>query len=562
MTETVSTPAALPPRRPRGGTSMGAHRTAYAAGDRSSSNIAFWRPALKSVDAEVLHDGPTIRARARDLVRNNPYAAHAVRISRIAVVGAKLRLALRPDWRYLGLDHKSAMDWAREVERVWDQYSHGPNMWFDAGRRMSFTDLFNLIHDEDFVAGEALTVAEWDEARPWSTCFQVVDIDRLSNPHGAPESEVMKGGVELDRLGAPVGYHIRNAHPGEHATLLRPMATATWTRVPRETEWRRMIAVHSYQHVRAGQTRGVSEFASAIVALKMGHEYQEMELATATAQASFAAVLTSTANLKEALAMVDDTVDPQTGELVSAAAAALEESIDYYNGLDLRFNGVKVPKLAQGDKLELVGSKHPTSGYPEFVRNQIHAVAAGLGVDPIALTQDYSKATYSANKMSYAHNGRAAETRRARLIRMVAMPMFTAWLEEAVAKGAIDLPKGLDASQFYAARDALARGTFITASRAILEPLKERQGQQLGRSIGVETLESICGEEGESWEDNLEQIARENQLANELGIFLPGQPLPLPAAAGGSDDEDDGEDKPDDAEDGDDEAEPKDKETD
>jgi capsid protein len=298
----------------------------------------------------------------------------------------------------------------------------------------------------------------------------VIDVDRLSNPHGMPETDVLKGGVELDRLGAPLAYHVRNTHPGDHTISMRnPSQSLTWTRVPRETPWRRMVMSHSYQRVRAGQTRGVSEFASAIVALKMGHEYHEM---------------------------------------------------------DLRFNGAKIPKLAPGDKLDIVGSKHPTSGYQAFVRSQIHGVAAGLGVDPIALSQDYSSANYASNKMSFAHNGRAAETRRARLVRMIAMPMFASWLEEAISKAYVAMPKGLTPDQFYAARDALVRGSFITSSRALIEPMKERQAQQLGRTIGVETLESICGEEGESWEDNLEQIARENALATELGLTLPGM-LPM-----------------------------------
>ncbi|MGE3064123.1 MAG: phage portal protein [Hyphomicrobiaceae bacterium] len=550
MTDLVPRPSVLARGRPIAGARLSAPglRTAYAGADTSrASNIAFWRPPLRSVDAEVLRDAPTIRARARDLVRNNPYAAHAVRISRIACVGAHLRLALRPDWRFLGLDHVDAVAWARETERAWDQYAHGPSFWLDAGRGLSFTDMMNLIHDEDFVSGETLVAVEWDETRPWSTCFQVIDIDRLSNPDGAPETDALKGGVEMDRLGAPIAYHVRNAHPADRTVSVRnPSATFTWTRVPRETAWRRPVMMHSLQRVRAGQTRGVSEFAASIVALRMGHEYQEMELATATAQASIAAVLTTAANLGEALSMVGDgeTVDPETGEIITSAARALEESIEYYNELDMRFNGAKIPKLAPGDKLDIVGSKHPTSGYTEFVRNQINAVAAGLGVDPIALSQDYSKANYASNKMSFAHNGRAAETRRARLVRMVGMPMFAAWLEEAIAKGAVAMPKGLRPDQFYAARDALCRGTFITASRALLDPQKERAAQFQGRVIGVETLEQICGEEGESWEDNLEQIARENAVATELGINLPGMlPMLPPDVADTADPKDDETDR-------------------
>ncbi len=506
---------------------MSALRTSYAAAEQRTSNIAFWRPTLRSIDGEILRDAPTIRARARDLERNNPYAQHAIRISRIAVVGAKLRLVLRPDFRFLGLDHKTATNWAREFERIWEQYSHGTSFWIDAGRRMTFTDMFNLIHDQDFRDGEALVASEWDSARPWASCYQPIDVDRLSNPQGQPETDRLKGGVELGPLGEPLAYHIRNAHPAEHGLVMNPMAMATWSRVPRETAWHRPVMMHSYQHVRPGQTRGVSEFSAAIVSLKMGHEYQEMELATATAQASFAAVLTSAANVDEARTMVDDKIDPASGEIISAAQQNLAETIDYYNELDLRFNGVKVPKLAIGDKLDLVGSKHPTQGYAEFVRNQLYGVAAGLGVDPIALTQDYSKANYASNKMSFAHNGRAAETRRARLIRTVGMQIVMGFAEEAILRGAIDMPKGLTPEQFYLARDFLIKGTFITASRALIEPLKERQAQQLGRTLGVETMESICAEEGESWEDNLEQIARENAVASDLGLFLPGMAPPM-----------------------------------
>lgn len=510
---------------------MSAVRTSYAAADARASNIAFWRPTLKSVDGEILRDAPTIRARARDLERNNPYAQHAIRISRIAVVGAKLRLVLRPDWRFLGLDHKTATAWAREFERLWEQYSHGTSFWVDAGRRMTFTDMFNLIHDQDFRDGEALVAAEWAPERPWASCYQPIDVDRLSNPVGIPETDRVKGGVELGRFGDPLAYYIRNAHPGDHMLLSDPARSVTWSRVTRETDWQRPVMMHSFQHVRPGQTRGVSEFSAAIVALKMGHEYQEMELATATAQASFAAVLTSAANVDQARAMLDDTVDPETGEVVTAAQMALAETVDYYDQLDLRFNGVKVPKLALGDKLDLVGSKHPTSGYADFVRNQLYGVAAGLGVDPIALTQDYSKANYASNKMSFAHNGRAAETRRARLIRTVGMQIVMGFAEEAIMRGAIDMPKGLTTDQFYIARDFLIRGTFITASRALIEPLKERQAQQLGRQLGVETMESICAEEGESWEDNFEQIARENEVAAELGLFLPGMAPPMMGGA-------------------------------
>jgi capsid protein len=110
------------------------------------------------------------------------------------------------------------------------------------------------------------------------------------------------------------------------------------------------------------------------------------------------------------------------------------------------------------------------------------------------------------------------------------MLMVGAWLEEAVAIGAVEMPPGLTPDQFYLARDALVKGTFVTASSAMIEPARERQAQQMGLAMGVETLDSICAEEGEAWEDNLEQIAREKLYAADLGLSLPGiMPLIDPA---------------------------------
>jgi lambda family phage portal protein len=505
---------------------------AYEGASTRNASFGTWQPALRSVDAEVFRDSATVRSRARDLVRNNPTARQAVRISRQGTIGAHLRLVLRPGYKYLGITHEDSVLWARTVERVWEQYAHGPSCWLDAGRRFSFSELMGLVHDADFVDGECLTVAEWrDDGAPWQTCFQVIDVDRLGNPNGMPDTVYRKGGVELDKFGAPLGYHIRQAHPGDIALLgARPWV---WDFVPRETPWFRPIVMHSFDPLRAGQTRGMSEFASVIHALKLGKEYAEQELANATVRAGFVAVLTSALNYEKAAEIFGANLDPSadgSDPLTDMALHQLEQTAAYYNELNLQVNGQKIPKLSPGDDLKFLGNNTPGNGYADFIRSQILNVAAGLGVDPTALSQNYREAgSYSSAKQSWAINGRGHETRRARLNRMVATPMFAAWLEEAVMKGRVPMPKGLTIGDFYEARDALCNCAWITAGKPIIEPLRERQAQQLGMLLGTETLESICSEEGESWEENLEQRARENLVATELGLTLPGM-IPLQAA--------------------------------
>lgn len=531
----------------------GGPSTSYAGAAVDSPNIGFYRPRLRSVDAEIIRESPTLRARARDLVRNNPTAAQAVRISQQTTIGERFRLALAPDWRFLGVTHEQSVDWSRVVQRTWERYAHSIGFWCDAGRRMNFTELMQLVHDSDLVDGEFLIGTEWDQSRPWGTCFQLIDVDRLSNPYYRPDTVALKGGVELDRLGVPIGYHVRHSHPGDIALLgAQPWR---WELIPRETENYRPVVLHGFRAVRAGQTRGVSEFSSVISALKMGGEYAEYELANAVVQAQYAMTIESAVDLKAAAEIVEATgwqpVDDQ-GNPIPDANPQLEmqlqaaQQLAAFYGVDgPRVNGIKAAKLAPGDKLSMTGSNHPNSGFDKFDTAMQRKVAQGLGVDPIGLTQNYAEGTsYSSSKSSAFNNGRTAGTRRGRLTRQSGMPMFAAWLEEAVLREFVPMPPGLIPTDFYAAREALCQGMFITAGKPLIEPLKERQAQNLGRQLGVETLASICSEEGLDWEENLEQIARENMVAGELGVVLGGMLPPMEEEPPADDPETKSDDKP------------------
>lgn len=529
--------SALPPKLIAGLMAAVANRSAYQGASTQNANFGTWQPRLASADAEILHDAPTIRARARDLVRNNPTARQAVRVSRQGTIGAHFRLVLRPDYEFLGLEHDDVVPWARMAERVWEQYAHGTGCWLDAGRRFSFTELMALAHDSDFVDGECLVAAEWrDDGTPWQTCFQVVDVDRLSNPYGWPDSIALRGGVALDRFGAPTGYHIRQAHPGDIGIVgMRPWI---WEMVPRETPWFRPIVMHSFDPVRAGQSRGVSEFASVIQALKMGKEYAEAELANAVVRAGFVAVLTSAMNFEKAAealgqggwdpSAVDEHGNAIADPLTALAFANLEQTAAYYNELNLTVNGQKIPKLSPGDDLKFLGENTPGSGYAAYVRSQILNVAAGLGVDPVGISQDFSNVNYSSAKMAWSVNGGHAESRRARLVRMLAMPIVGAWMEEAVQSGRLPMPKGFAPDDFYVVRDALVRGTFLCAGKPTLDPLKEAQANQIALGYGGKTLEELCAEDGTTVEERLTQIARENHQRERLGLMPVGALPPAP----------------------------------
>lgn len=503
-----------------------APRHSYSAADYGSGNIN-WSPSLKSADGDIMWDAPRVRARARDLERNHPYAHQAVYISRLGVIGRKLRYSCRPDWRFLGIDQEAAIKWAQMFERVWENYAHGKEFYIDAGRRMDFTRLMALVHDRDFVDGECVITSEWDENRPTRTCFQAVDVDRLSNPNGQPESVFLKGGVLLDRLSAAQGYFIRDGHPADIGIVGN--RNWTWSFVRRETDWGRPICMHSFDQHRAGQTRGISAYAPVINAMKQSAEYVEATLQSAILANSYAAVLTSTQNYKDALAAIGEmTAGDDAPSVLALAEENLEAAITHHEAIKLRFNGSKIPLLWPGEELKIIQPSNGANKLGEFQSHSTKSFAAGTGTDSVAMSQDYSQVNYSSGKLQAAQVYRGYEMRRDRLIGQNAMPMVASFLEEKVHSGAIPLPKGLHIADFYAMQGALINGVFLTQGAPIMDEMKTRQAQNMGFSSGIDNLRDAAGEEGKDWLELLDEQARENFERTQRGLAPVGAMPPPP----------------------------------
>ncbi len=499
----------------RAAMSMGM-RNSYTGASQVNSNLALWRPPLKSADADIRFDADKVRARARDLRRNHPYAAQAVRASRLGVIGKKLRYSCRPDFRFLGIDQDEAMRWAQEFERIWDSYAHSLDFSVDAGRRLNFTQKMALAHDSLFVDGEVFEAAEWNDQRKWKTCFQSIDIDRLSNPNGRAESLYLKNGIELDRFSAPIAYHVRDGHPSDTGYI--NIKSLNWTKIARETAWGRPIGMHFFEIERAGQTRGISAFAPVISSMKMGAEYTETALQQSILQASYAAVLTSQQNYKDALEIIDGMGPDEATSVTDLAEENLEAAMEHHERISLRFNGASIPVLWPGEDLKMLSPGQGATSLGEFQAQSTKSYAAGTGTDPIQVSQDYSQVNYSSAKMAAATSYRHYEARRELLTSNLGMKMVASFLEESVFYGGFALPKGVSPLDFYEARDALIRGKFLTQGAPILDPVKESQGQQLRLQMGTETLQDIAAEQGRDYIDVMDQQQREQAERRERGL--------------------------------------------
>lgn len=505
----------------------------YEGAAKTSRELASWSPSMRSPDLDLNHDKPLIDARARDMVRNDGYAMGAVAIHRDSIVGGQYVLNAQPDWRALGADESWAEQFQEVVEAKFSLWAESHECWPDAGRRNTFTGLVRLAVGMSVFSGEALSTVEWlrssSARRPYNTAIQMVDPDRLSNPDGRSDDRLLRRGVAQDRFGAPVGYWFRSSHPSE--TWLDG-SNFTWRYVPARKPWGRLQVIHIYEQMRPDQSRGVAEMVSALKQMRMTSKYQDVVLQNAVLNATYAATIESE--------LPGEVIWEQMGAggTSDAVSAYLSQLAEYSGGARaLQIDGIKIPHLFPGTKLNLQTAGQPGGIGTNFEQSLLRKIAAGLGVSYEEFSRDYSQSNYSSARASMLHTWKSMQAKKKMVADRFATLVYALWLEEAINAGEIPLPAGAGPAFFYEGlnKEALIRCEWIGASRGQIDELKETQAAVLRINSGLSTYEDEIARTGKDFRRVFAQRKREEAMKAEMGlVFNSAATKPAKDNAGGT----------------------------
>jgi lambda family phage portal protein len=491
----------------------------------NSRRMASWIAPTGSADQIINRAKPTADDRGRDLARNDATVANVVSTHRNSIVGARYDLNANPDWETLG----ATEDWAEEFRRVAEAkfglYAESPQAWIDAGRRWTLTELLRLGVASQVLFGEAILVAEWlrDSDRPYRTALQKVAPARLSNPYNVMDGPSLRRGIEQDRRGRPLAYHFRRAHPGDFAA---GQDAYSWRRVEAQTPWGRPQVLHVYEALEAGQSRGLADLVAVLETLKMTKDFRGVTLENAVVNASYAAAIESELPAEVIVAAMGG----GTG-----AAAWMDPVGVYLNSLSeyageanaLRMDGVRIPHLFPGTKLNLKPVGTPGGVGTDFDAALLRHVAAGLGLSYEELSKDYSKTNYSSGRLGGQATERFMAARKKGTADRMAWFAYTLWVEEELNYGD-SLPRLPGKSRrgtlraFYSplGREAFCRATWIGANAGQIDEMKETQAALMRIRGGLSTLEIECGRLGRDYREVLRQMAREQKLVQSLDLEL------------------------------------------
>lgn len=475
---------------------------AFQGASLSSSDLRNWMPYPGSADADLLPDLGLLRSRSRDLTRNHGVAHSALQTQLDNVLGCGLWLAPTPDYLLLGRTRQWASEWRKKVKSLWKNYAE--TTWCDAGQSLTLDGQASQIFSGTWQNGDGVALPLWlpMEGAPASTRIQIIESDRLCNPNFMYDTATLRGGIKIDKYGAPVSYFIRKVHPGDRYWWLGG-DDVQWEEIPATTGWGRRRVIHAHDKARAGQTRGIPALASVLKQFKVLGDYQGAELKASVVNAMVSMVTESAMGQESLVNLLSDNPD---------ALSKYTEGLSMRNRSAINFEAGKVIPLMLGEKISGFTPARPSTAYEPFVTTVFRHIATGVNMPYELLMKDFSKTNYSSARAAMLEAWRFFMSRRQWLAFSFYQPVYELFLEEMIDVGEIEAP------DFYEKKTAWCRARWIGPGRGWVDPYKEAQAAELRMDIRLSNLEKECAEQGEDWEEVLEQAAEEEKKLKELGL--------------------------------------------
>lgn len=480
---------------------------------QEKKSLKGWGARSKSPQEDIDANLDTLRQRSRDLYMSAPLGRSSINTNKINVIGAGLKLKSKVDYKYLGLTREQADAWEKDVEREFALWAE--SVWCDSLRLNNFYELQALALVSWLMNGDVFPVIKRDNPRNWMPYglrLHLIEGDRVSTPYvgysvsfmpyqkntvgtNTENGNPIYNGVEVDKKsGAVVAYWVSNQHPGSNVKGYK----MDWKRVEvfgKKTGEPNIL--HLMEPERCEQYRGVPYLAPVIESLKQVTRYTEAELMAAVVQAFFTAFIK---------------YEGPKNEIPFGETFPEEEQVDQSDPNSYELGAGTINLLGPGEDVVFGDPKRPASGFEGFINAMIKQIGAALDIPYEVLIKAFMS-SYSASRAALLEAWKAFKMRRTWFANDFCQPVYELWLAEAVARGRITAPGFFNDP---AIKKAWSKAEWIGPAPGQVDPVKEVTAAILRVEHGFSTREKETTElTGGNWDDNVEQIARENELLQQ-----------------------------------------------
>lgn len=461
-------------------------------GARVDRLTASWQATNVAIDFELRSDLDRLRARSRDMAKNNEYAIKFLRMVRNNVVGPE---GFKLQCRAADPNGDADVQANKAIEAAFERWCRAGNC--EVTGRLSFADvcrlqIMALARDGEMLAGLVRGRGEFGFQ------LQLMDVARLAtfeNRAASGRNNAVINGVEVDQYRAPVAYHLWTgpAVPGDYTRSLQ--------RVPASE------LMHKFIPLEAEQTRGIPWMHAGMRRCNDLNGYREAAVIAARVGAS-----------KMGFFQTPDGQPPPP-----------DDKDDDGNFLTQASPG-EFGVIPQGYQFQPFNPDYPHQQFESFVKGTLRGISSAWGVAYNSLANDLEGVNFSSMRAGAIDERDEWLVIQNFFIGAWLMPIFEIWLESALLKDAIKLPNGsaLPAVKLPKFTEHLWQGR----RWQWVDPLKDIEAAIVAINNGLTSPQRIAAQTGMDVEDVLDQIAEFQKMAKDKGVQL--TPGPLPNAGGSS----------------------------
>jgi capsid protein len=399
-----------------------------------------WTASRVPADEEIRYALGRLRARARDLARNNPYVRQYLNLLRVNVVGPegpKLQAQVRNN------DTKLARGINDRIEAAWAEWAEAPTV----DGKLSLVDFQQLSIETVAKEGEAFVRLRRGFDNPFSFALEAIDpdlIDELVNRPPTRGQAEIRMGIEIDQYGRPLAYHVWDA----------PLAMGGIT------SNRRMERVPAEEIIHLCR---LAASAMGFFTRKEGGDGLEQK-------------------------------DKE--------------------GIQMEANPGSFAFAPEGYEFTSWDPQHPNANYQTFVKGALRKIASGLGLSYNVLANDLENVNYSSMRSGLGIERDLWKSTQRWWVGAFLQPIYAEWMNMALLSGGLSLDSR-DRRKFIACQ-------WFPRGWPPVDPLDEADAGIKDLQTGLGTRTQMLAERGQDFEETLQQLKREQELAAEYGVDISG----------------------------------------
>lgn len=442
-----------------------------------------WMSTQASADAEIRTNLRKLRDRSREMVRNNPYARQAKRTTQINVIGTGVKLQSQV-LQQRGAKRDTKVN--KEIESKWEVWSRAVHC--DCAGRYSFHDFEWLAVGAMCESGEALfrILRQPFGNSKVPLALQMLESDLLDEAYQGgtlAKKNEWRNGVEVNEWGRPVRYAILTRHPGDTWFQGTPDPNRKHVFLPADD------VIHLFMPDRPGQNRGVPWFHSVMADAHQLQGYEEAAVIRARAGASIMGFITN-----------------NEGELIADDIQNNQRISEFEPGT--------FKYLSPGETVNVPSIDSPDQQFEMFVKNKVRRFASGFGCSYETLSRDFSDTNYSSSRLSLLEDREHWRVVQKYLVDTFHMRVYREWLNLAVLSGELQF------ADYELRPERYDRPRWMSRGWSWVDPLKEVRAYREAEQAGYMTKAQIIAYSGGDYDDNINELAREQELAADAGVKL------------------------------------------